>query len=43
MSDEKLRMWCVEMSATGFDGVNLDKARELYNFIAGREPMGRKN
>ena len=43
MSDEKLRMWCVEMSATGFDGVNLDKARELYNFIADREPRVRKN
>lgn len=43
MSDEKLRMWCVEMSATGFDGVNLDKARELYNFIADREPQVRKN
>jgi hypothetical protein len=43
LSDEKLRMWCVEMSATGFDGVNLDKARELYNFIADREPRARKN
>jgi hypothetical protein len=44
LSDEKLRMWCVEMSA-GFDGfgINLDKAQELYNFIVGKEPRERKN
>lgn len=44
MSDEKLRMWCVEMSA-GFDGfgINLDKAKELYDFVTGAKRPARKN
>lgn len=44
MSDEKLRMWCVEMSA-GFDGfgINLDKAQELYDFVTGAKRPARKN
>lgn len=43
LSDEKLRMWCVEMSA-GFDGfdINLDKAKELYDFVTGAEQQGVK-
>ncbi|MBR5476658.1 MAG: hypothetical protein IKV17_07570 [Bacteroidaceae bacterium] len=45
MSDEKLRMWCVEMSA-GFGGfgINLDKAKELYDFITDKkEPSEHKS
>ena len=42
LSDEKLRMWCVEMTL-GF-GVDIKKAQELYDFITDKkEPSERKN